>query len=138
LVPRRARRIVSIFEPWAQIIRKRKLDRPTEFGMLVKVQEAEGGIVTDIAVDEARADAGLLVPSVELHQKVFGGQLRRSRPTAASTPGAASVAWSRWVSDIRSFPDRGTALEIGSRTSVGDGSSAVAHGVPVAKPACRA
>jgi IS5 family transposase len=65
-------KIVSIFEPWAQIIRKGKLDRPTEFGMLVKVQEAEGGIVSDIAVDEARADAPLLVPSVELHQKAFG------------------------------------------------------------------
>ena len=65
-------KIVSIFEPWAQIIRKGKLDRPTEFGMLVKVQEAEGGIVTDIAVDEARADAPLLVPSVEHHRDIFG------------------------------------------------------------------
>jgi hypothetical protein len=40
--------------------------------MLVKVQEAEGGIVSDIAVDEARADAPLLVPSVERHQELFG------------------------------------------------------------------
>jgi hypothetical protein len=55
-------KIVSIFESWAQIIRKAKLARPTEFGMQVKVQEAEGGIVSDIAVDEARADAPLLVP----------------------------------------------------------------------------
>jgi transposase, IS5 family len=63
---------VSIFEPWAQVIRKGKLDRPTEFGMVVKVQEAEGGIVTDIAVDEARSDAGLLVPSVEAHKAMLG------------------------------------------------------------------
>lgn len=33
-------KIVSIFEPWAQIIRKGKLHRPTEFGVVVKVQEA--------------------------------------------------------------------------------------------------
>jgi IS5 family transposase len=65
-------KIVSIFEPWAKIIRKGKLDRPTEFGVVVKVQEAEGGVVTDIAVDEARADALLLVPTVEHHQNLFG------------------------------------------------------------------
>lgn len=65
-------KIVSIFEPWAQIIRKGKLARPTEFGVVVKVQEAEGGIVTDIAVDESRADALLLVPAVEHHQNLFG------------------------------------------------------------------
>ena len=65
-------KIVSIFEPWAAIVRKGKLDKPTEFGAVVKVQEAEGGIITDIAVDDARADAPLLVPSVEHHQKLFG------------------------------------------------------------------
>jgi len=65
-------KIVSVFEPWAQIIRKGKLDRPTEFGVVVKVQESEGGIVTDIAVDDARADALLLVPAVEHHLTLFG------------------------------------------------------------------
>jgi IS5 family transposase len=65
-------KIVSIFEPWAQIIRKGKLDRPTEFGVVVKVQEAEGGIITDVAVDEGRADASLLVPAVEHHERVLG------------------------------------------------------------------
>ena len=65
-------KIVSIFEPWTEIIRKGKLHKPTEFGAVVRVQEAEGGIVTDIAVDDARTDAPLLVPSVEHHQKLFG------------------------------------------------------------------
>jgi len=65
-------KIVSLFEPWAQIIRKGKLHQPTEFGACVKVQEAEGGIVTDVAVDEARADASLLVPAVEHHIRLFG------------------------------------------------------------------
>jgi IS5 family transposase len=65
-------KIVSIFEPWAQIIRKGKLDRPTEFGVVVKVQEAEGGIITDVAVDEGRADASLLVPAVEHHERLLG------------------------------------------------------------------
>jgi IS5 family transposase len=65
-------KIVSLFEPWAQIIRKGKLHQPTEFGACVKVQEADGGIVTDVAVDEARADALLLVPAVERHIQLFG------------------------------------------------------------------
>lgn len=65
-------KVVSTFEPWAEIIRKGKLDRLTEFGAVVKVQEAEGGIVTAIAVDEARADSRLLVPAVEHHQSLFG------------------------------------------------------------------
>ena len=65
-------KIVSLFEPWAQIIRKGKLHQPTEFGACAKVQEADGGIVTDVAVDEARADALLLVPAVERHIQLFG------------------------------------------------------------------
>lgn len=65
-------KLVSIFEPWAQIIRKGKLDRPTEFGAVVKVQESDGGIITDIGVDDARADAPLLVPSVEHHRAILG------------------------------------------------------------------
>ena len=65
-------KIVSLFEPWAQIIRKGKLHQPTEFGACVKVQEADGGIVTDVAVDDARADALLLVPAVERHIQLFG------------------------------------------------------------------
>jgi IS5 family transposase len=40
--------------------------------VVVKVQEAEGGIVTDIGVDEARSDSGLLVPAVEVHMRLFG------------------------------------------------------------------
>jgi IS5 family transposase len=60
-------KIVSLFEPWAQIIRKGKLHQPTEFGACVTVQGADGGIVTDVAVDEASADALLLVPAVERH-----------------------------------------------------------------------
>ena len=89
-------KIVSIFEPWAQIIRKGKLDRPTEFGVVVKVQEAEGGIVTDIAVDEARADSLLLVPAVEHHQSLFG----RVPRTVATDRGFYSGRGERRLSDM--------------------------------------
>jgi IS5 family transposase len=65
-------KIVSIFEPYARIMRRGKLHRSTEFGALVKVQEAEGGIVTDIGVVAGTHDSGLLVCSVERHIELFG------------------------------------------------------------------
>src|ERR1700761_5953659 len=64
-------KIISIFEPYARIMRRGKLHRPTEFGVLVKVQEAEGAIVSDIAVVPTTHDSELLVPSVERHIEVF-------------------------------------------------------------------
>lgn len=65
-------KLISIFEPHAQILRRGKLHRPTEFGQIVKVQEADGGVVTDIGVVPEKNDAPLLVPAVEQHIKVFG------------------------------------------------------------------
>ncbi len=65
-------KLVSIFEPHAQILRRGKPHRPTEFGVMVKVAETEGGIVSDIAVDPDKADAPLLAPTVERHKQVFG------------------------------------------------------------------
>lgn len=65
-------KLISIFEPHAQILRRGKLHRPTEFGNLVKVQEAENGIITDIGVVAAKHDSLLLVPAVERHVEVFG------------------------------------------------------------------
>jgi IS5 family transposase len=65
-------KIISVHEPWAQILRRGKLHRPTEFGMLVKVQEADGGVVTDVGFVPEKNDAPLLVPSVERHIEIFG------------------------------------------------------------------
>jgi IS5 family transposase len=66
-----AGKLLSIFEPYAQILRRGKLRKPTEFGTVVKVQEAEGGIVTDITPVATKCDATLLVSSVERHVSVF-------------------------------------------------------------------
>ncbi len=64
-------KLVSVFEPYAQILRRGKLHKPTEFGTLVKVQEADGGIITDISPVPDKNDQPLLVPSVERHIAVF-------------------------------------------------------------------
>jgi IS5 family transposase len=66
-------KIVSLFEPTAEIIRKGKANKPTEFGKLVKIQEAENQIITHYAVCRHRpADATLLLGAVRLHQQRLG------------------------------------------------------------------
>src|ERR1700674_5115919 len=68
-----AGKIVSIFEPHTEIIRKGKAAKPTEFGKLLKVQEAEGQIITDYQVyDERPSDSDLLIPALEAHQRQLG------------------------------------------------------------------
>jgi IS5 family transposase len=47
-------KVVSLFEPHTEVIRKGKAAKPTEFGKLVKVQEAEAQFVTDYEVCATR------------------------------------------------------------------------------------
>jgi len=55
-----------VFEPHTEIIRKGKVNRPTEFGNLLKIQEAEQQIITHYAVFAERPnDSALLIPAVE-------------------------------------------------------------------------
>jgi IS5 family transposase len=66
-------KIVSLFEPSTEVIRKGKAGKPNEFGKLVKLQEAENQIVTDFEVYEQRpSDSDLLIPSIESHQQKLG------------------------------------------------------------------
>jgi len=65
-------KVVSLFEPHTDIIRKGKLTKPTEFGRLVKIQEAEGQFITDYAVCERRqADRVLWEPALARHIELF-------------------------------------------------------------------
>jgi transposase, IS5 family len=66
-------KIVSVFELQTEVIRKGKAGKPTEFGKLVKIQEAENQIVTHYEVfDERPSDSALLTPSIERHIEQFG------------------------------------------------------------------
>ncbi|MGA9863062.1 MAG: ISNCY family transposase [Terriglobales bacterium] len=66
-------KIASMFEPHTEIIRKGKASKPTEFGKLVKIQEAENQIIGHYEVFAERpSDRQLLVPSIEVHQRRFG------------------------------------------------------------------
>jgi IS5 family transposase len=68
-----AGKLVSVFEPSTEVIRKGKASKPTEFGKMVKIQEAENQIITHYEVFENRPqDADLLVPAVQKHEQQFG------------------------------------------------------------------
>jgi IS5 family transposase len=66
-------KIVSVFEPHTEIIRKGKASKPNEFGKLVKIQEAENQIVTHFEVYAERpADSTLLLSSIQVHRQRLG------------------------------------------------------------------
>jgi transposase, IS5 family len=66
-------KVLSLFEEHTEAIRKGKAAKPTEFGKMVKIQEADHQIITDYEVFEKRpVDADLLLPSIETHEKLLG------------------------------------------------------------------
>lgn len=105
-------KIVSLFEPHTEIIRKGKASKPTEFGKLVEVQEAENQIITDYRVlAERPSDQQLLVPAVEQHERRFG----RVPRLVAADAGFYSQANEKKVQEMGvrwvSLPNRGTHSE---------------------------
>jgi IS5 family transposase len=82
-------KLLSIFEPETEVIRKGKANKPNEFGKLVKIQEAENQLITSYQVlDQRAADSTLLIPSLKQHVEMFG-----RRPEAiAADPGFFSAA----------------------------------------------
>jgi IS5 family transposase len=66
-------KLLSVFEPSTEVIRRGKAGKPNEFGKMVKLQEAENQIVIDFEVYDRRpSDSDLLVPAVEAHQAALG------------------------------------------------------------------
>jgi transposase, IS5 family len=66
-------KIVSVFEPSTEIIRKGKASKPTEFGKMVKLQEAENQIITAYEVYAERPyDSDLLTEAIDTHEAVLG------------------------------------------------------------------
>lgn len=82
-------KLLSVFEPTTEVIRKGKAGKPNEFGKLVKVQEAENQIVTDYEVYEKRPDdRALLIEAVEEHERRLG----RTPRLVAADAGFSSAA----------------------------------------------
>src|SRR5438270_11999036 len=67
-----AGKVLSLFEPHTQVIRKGKAHKPNEFGRLVRIDEVENGIVSnyDIAPNNM-ADQQQWKPALEGHKHIF-------------------------------------------------------------------
>jgi IS5 family transposase len=69
---RATNKILSMFEPDTEVIRKGKASKPTEFGKMVKIQEAENQIIVHCEVfDQRPSDSDLLTPSIEKHKELL-------------------------------------------------------------------
>jgi IS5 family transposase len=81
-------KVLSIFEPHTEAIRKGKIAKPTEFGKLVTIQESEHQIITAYEVHDRRpADMTLWTPGLDRHIALFG----RAPDIAAGDRGFASA-----------------------------------------------
>ena len=66
-------KILSLFEPHTQVIRKGKAHKPNEFGRLVRLDEVEHGIVSGYQVLEGNAaDTNSFLPALDHHIACFG------------------------------------------------------------------
>jgi transposase, IS5 family len=66
-------KLLSLFEPSTEVIRKGKAGKPNEFGKMVKLQEAENQIITDYEVYPRRpCDSDLLLAAINTHQALLG------------------------------------------------------------------
>ena len=82
-------KVLSLFEPHTEAIRKGKAGKPTEFGKLVTIQEAEHQIVTAFEVHAKRpADVALWAPALDRHQEIFA----RAPELATGDKGFSSAA----------------------------------------------
>ncbi|HXW05682.1 MAG TPA: ISNCY family transposase [Vicinamibacterales bacterium] len=82
-------KVLSVFEPHTEAIRKGKIAKPTEFGKLVTIQESEHQIITAYQVHERRPpDVTLWTPALDRHIALSD----RPSDIAAGDRGFASAA----------------------------------------------
>jgi transposase, IS5 family len=105
-------KVVSLFEPHTEIIRKGKLAKPTEFGRVVKIQEAEAQFITDYEIcDRGQPERALWAPALDRHIALFdhapqlavadGGFASRSNERAAQERGVRHVVLPRQSRETR-------------------------------------
>jgi IS5 family transposase len=81
-------KVLSLFEPHTETIRKGKIATPNEFGKLVTIHESEHPIITAYEVHTRRpADVTLWKPALDRHQVLFG----RAPDLAAADRGFSSA-----------------------------------------------
>ena len=129
-------KVLSVFEPHTEAIRKGKIAKPTEFGKLVTIQEAEHQIVTAFEVHAVRPpDVTLWTPALDRHRQIFA----RAPDLATGDKGFSSAANERAAQarGVRHvvLPARGRKTPARQTQDDSAGSGAVSAGAPAAKGA---
>jgi hypothetical protein len=86
-------KLVSLFEPETEIIRKGNAGKPTEFGKMVKPQEAENQIVTDYEVYEPPAAAAPCRAMRRCGQGIREASMRTSSATTQASPNLPAASY---------------------------------------------
>ncbi|MGH9510019.1 MAG: ISNCY family transposase [Terriglobales bacterium] len=102
-------KLLSLFEPSTEVIRKGKAGKPNEFGKLVKLQEAEQQIITAYVVYDTRpSDADLLLPALDTQAQTLGRVPRLVAADAAFYSGTnEATAHAKGVTRV-CIPNRST------------------------------
>jgi IS5 family transposase len=103
-------KLLSLFEPQTEAIRKGKAAKPTEFGKVVLIQEAEAQFITTYTVLPTRvADQALWVPAVQTHCALFGHAPRLAVADAGFASAANEAAATQLGVRQVALPRRGRA-----------------------------
>jgi transposase, IS5 family len=133
---RSAGKIVSIFEPSAEVIRKGKAAKPTEFGKLVKLQEAENQIIIDYELYAQRPhDADLLIPRSKYMRQSWDASHACSQLMLGSIPVGTRPRQKPKVSSASAFPTMAPRVPAASMSRRSVGSATGSDGVPDARDA---
>src|ERR1700693_3105620 len=129
-------KIVSVFEPSTEIIRKGKTSKPTEFGKMVKLQEAESQIVTAYEVYDRRpSDCDLLVGAIDIHQARLGRIPRLVAADAAFYSANNEAAAKPKASSASAFPIAPPKAPRANANRRSAGSATARNGAPDARDA---
>ena len=128
-------KVLSLFEPHSEVIRKGKAHKPNEFGRLVRLDEVENGIVSGYQVLEGNAaDSGCFLPAVKQHQAYFG----RAPAMATADRGFFSAQNEREAKELGvkhvALPARDACRARARNTRSNAGSNVPCAGVPESKP----
>ena len=102
-------KLLSLFEPSTEVLRKGKASKPTECGKVVKLQEAEHQIITAYVVyDQRPSDSDLLIPALDAHALIFARVPRLVAADAAFYSGTnEATAHTKGVTRV-CIPNRST------------------------------
>ena len=129
-------KILSLFEPSTEIIRKGKAGKPNEFGKMVKLQEAEDQIVIDYEVYDRRpSDSDLLIAAIETHRAMLGRRRTWWRRMPHSTPPRTRQQRKPRASNASAFPTARPRAPSASASRGSAGSATARNGGPDARDA---